>query len=344
MKPTTQEPTIAVIVCTYCRPEPLTTLLRALRDQVRMADELIVVDGSPNEDTEAVIHSANMAGAHPQIRYVQVGAKDRGLTRQRNIGIDMATSDLVAFLDDDTVPDPAYLSEIVACFERHPDALGVGGRIGGGTEWRQLDSPRHARLATYQFGGWERREDYRRRLRRVLGLESPLPPGWMPPFGHGRSADYPPDGADHAVEFVMGGASCWRRSVFSQVRFSSFFEGYGLYEDLDFSVRVSRDGPLYLCTGASLLHNHAPSGRPNQFRYGVMVVRNGWYVWRQRWPMPNPLDRCKWWMVTLLLTLCRFGDALRGPARMGAFTEGCGRLWGAMRVWLRPPRPETNDV
>jgi carbohydrate-selective porin OprB len=51
-----------------------------------------------------------------------------------------------------------------------------------------------------------------------------------------------------------------------------------LYEDADFALRVSKIG-VYLNTAAQLHHYHDVQGN-NQYQYGKMVVRNGWYVWR----------------------------------------------------------------
>jgi hypothetical protein len=55
-----------------------------------------------------------------------------------------------------------------------------------------------------------------------------------------------------------------------------YFEGYGLYEDTDFTLRVSKTGKLYLNT-AKLNHHHDASGRPNQYQYGKMWCVGGTY-------------------------------------------------------------------
>lgn len=326
---------LALVVCTYRRPRPLVRLLEAIADQERRPDDVVVVDGSTDTETEQAVRASA-----PEVRYCRVEAEDRGLTRQRNVGIGMTTdADLVAFLDDDTVPEPDYFAHVLACFERHPDAVGVGGYLTG-TTWRRVpaDAPK-ADLGTYRFGPWERRDDLRWRLRRVLGLAGGRPPGTMPPSGHGRSLGYlPPDGADHAVEFVMGGAATWRRTLLDEVAFSPDFDGYGLYEDLDFSIRAGRHGGLVLCAAARLAHLHEPAGRPRAVRYGRMVTVNGWRVWRTRWPSPPRADRLRWWMISLLLTACRFGDAVRGPGRRQAVAEGVGRLLGMAEVVTRPTR------
>ena len=113
----------------------------------------------------------------------------------------------------------------------------------------------------------------------------------------------------------------------------------GLYEDLDFSVRVARRQPLVsLHTGACVAHHHAAAGRPQAFRYGIMVVRNGWYVWRQRWPHPPLGAVLRWWAVSLLLILCRLGDVVRGPQRGQALTEALGRGWGMLCLLAQKPK------
>ncbi len=170
------------------------------------------------------------------------------------------------------------------------------------------------------------------RLGKLLRLSGDSPPGWMPGFGHGRSVTFlPPDGNDYQVEFIFGGASGWRREVLERHRFSTYFQGYGLYEDLSFSLEVSRISPLYVCTSARLAHRHDAGGRPNSFRYGRMVVRNGWHVWRQRWPRPSAGDRMQWWSITLLLTLCRLLDARQGGFLRG-IAEALGRMAGGLSI------------
>lgn len=320
---------LSLIVCTYRRPGPVRCLLEAVAVQTRRPDEVLVVDASSDGETEEAVRGLGVI-------YERVPPEERGLTRQRNWGIARARGELISFLDDDTVPEPSYFEEVVACFERHPEAMGVGGYIFNEVEWRH--GAGRPSLSVYRSGGWERREDLRWRLRRLAGLDSPLPPGRMPASGHGRSTGFiPPDGEDHPVEFVLGGASAWRRDLLERVRFSPWFEGYGLYEDLDFCLRAGRHGSLWLCTRARLAHLHDPAGRPHRFRYGEMVVRNGWRVWRLRWPSPSWPDRGRWWATTLLLALCRLGDAVRGPERTAALAEALGRLWGSVRLlWDRP--------
>ena len=330
---------LSLIVCTYRRPREVERLLRAVAAQLRVPDETLIGDGSPDEETEQAVRALMREGVVRGLRYFRVPPAERGLTRQRNYGVARARGSVVAFLDDDTVPEADYFAETLACFARHAEAAGVGGFITNEVEWRRADRDGRAPSSIYRSGEWERREAYRWRLRKSLGLASELPPGWMPAAGHGRPVGYlPPDGQDHAVEFFMGGAASWRREVFARRGFSSYFEGYGLYEDMDFCVRAAEDGPLYLSTRARLAHYHAPAGRPSRFRYGLMVVRNGWFVWRRRHPRPAPGARLRWWMTTALLAVCQLADAVRGPGRRHELAEVFGRIWGMLTVLLRPPK------
>jgi GT2 family glycosyltransferase len=326
--------TLSLVVCTFRRPGPVRRLLESMAAQTRRPDEVLVVDASPDGETEAVVR------AFPGIVYSRVPPEERGLTRQRNWGIARALGERIAFLDDDTVPEPAYFEEVLACFNRHPEAVGVGGYIANEVTWtRAAGGP--APLSVFRVGAWERREDYRWRLRRLLGLDSPERPGRMPAMGHARSVGFfPPDGDDHPVELFMGGAATWRRDLLEKVRFSPWFEGYGLYEDLDFCLRASREGSLWLCTRARLAHLHEAAGRPDHFRYGEMTVRNGWRVWRLRWPSPSWPDRGRWWATTLLLVGCRLADAVRGPGRSAAAAEALGRLWGSATLLWNAPRED----
>jgi hypothetical protein len=87
-----------------------------------------------------------------------------------------------------------------------------------------------------------------------------------------------------------------------------------------------------------LNHYHAASGRPNQYQYGKMVVRNGWYVWRVKNPKPLLDARLKWHAITILLTVIRFSNTITTTQRKQAFTEALGRTIGWWSLCFNKPR------
>ena len=274
------------------------------------------------------------------LSYFLVTDADRGLTRQRNFGIRKASaaSEIICFLDDDTVLEDDYFEKLLETYSSFPEAIGVGGYITNEVSWVRDDTEDHTAAKKFFFDGWSRKEGSRFVLRKKLRLDADRPPGFLPEYSHGRSISFlPPSGKTYQVEQLMGGVSSFRKEIFERFRFSTYFEGYGLYEDADFTLRLSKTGTLYVNTAARLAHYHEPAGRPNQYDYGMMVVRNGWYVWRVKYPKPSLSARAKWHLITLLLILVRFSNIFTTTSKHQALTESIGRLAGWCSLsWSKP--------
>jgi GT2 family glycosyltransferase len=319
------------------RPEPLLTLLQSIRRQNLYPAEILIIDGSTDNKTKLILDQNKIE----KLKYFLVPDQERGLTKQRNFGIAQVTPncEIVCFLDDDTILEENYFEELIKTYTLYPDALGVGGYITNETNWIKTNDDYKPSINEFYFDGWKRKDGSRFVLRKKLNLDSNCLPGFSPLFSHGRSVGFlPPSYKTYEVEQLMGGVSSFRKSVFEQLSFSTYFEGYGLYEDADFSLRVAKTGRLYVNTAAKLGHFHAASGRPNQYKYGKMVVRNGWYVWRVKNPNPNFKDWLKWNAITLLLTFVRFSNTFTSNHKKAAFTESIGRSLGWFSLIFNKPR------
>lgn len=314
----------SLIICTYMRPEPLLKLLQSVQKQNLYPDEILIIDGSLDNETQIFLN----ANQFENLKYFLVDNQNRGLTKQRNFGINKLRDDIeiVCFLDDDTILEENYFQELINTYKNYPDALGVGGYIINETKWEKVSKDYKVSIKEFYFDGWKRKDGSRFVLRKKLNLDSNCSPGFSPLFSHGRSVGFlPPSDKTYQVEQLMGGVSSFRKSVFKNFSFSTYFEGYGLYEDADFTLRVSKVGKFYVNTKARLGHFHDASGRPNQYKYGKMVVRNGWYVWRVKNPNPVLKDRFKWNAIIIILTLIRFSNSVTSSNRKEAFTEAAGR-------------------
>jgi GT2 family glycosyltransferase len=327
----------SLIICTYLRPKPLLRLLQSVQEQTVCPDEILIIDGSTDDRTEQILKSNSFQNLH----FFLVPKEHRGLTKQRNFGITKIGLDIdvVCFLDDDTVLSTDYFEQLLSTYHKYPEVLGVGGYIHNEMQWEPIKANYTPQLNEFCFDGWKRKEGSRFVLRKKLGLDSDVPPGFSPLFSHGRSVGFlPPSGKIYEVELLMGGVSSFKKKVFETHQFSTYFEGYGLYEDADFCLRVAKTGKLYLNTAAKLNHYHAASGRPNQFHYGKMVVRNGWYVWRIKNPKPLFEDQWKWHAITLLLIFIRFSNTFTSNQLKAAFTEACGRVVGWWSLIFNKPK------
>jgi glycosyltransferase involved in cell wall biosynthesis len=330
-------PKFSLIICTYMRANALLNLLHSVKSQTVYPNEILIIDGSLNEDTK----NALQHNPFENLNYFLVDVKDRGLTRQRNFGIANVAewSEIVCFLDDDTILNEAYFAELIKTYQLHPDALGVGGYITNESKWEKAPENYTPNSNEFCFDGWKRSEGSRFILRKKLGLDSNKPPCFMPDFSHGRSVSFlPPSGKVYEAEQLMGGVSSFKKTVFENLQFSTYFEGYSLYEDADFTLRLSKMGKLYLNTNAALGHFHDASGRPNHYKYGKMVVRNGWYVWRVKYPNPTFKARMKWNAIALLLTIIRFSNTFTSKQKNAAFTESLGRFSGWFSLLFHKPK------
>ncbi|MDN3618932.1 glycosyltransferase family 2 protein [Polaribacter undariae] len=324
----------SLIICTYMRSTALLKLLKTVAIQSLYPDEILIIDGSTNDLTKEILEQH----VFENLIYYKVFPEERGLTKQRNFGVDRIRTDIdiVCFLDDDTLLEKDYFEYLIGTYKTCPEALAVGGYITNEVEWK-LSEEKHTNQ--FYYDGWARKESLRFKLRKKLGLLDNTPPGWMPKFSNGRSVSFlPPSDKVYPVEQIMGGVASYRKEVFKELSFSKYFEGYGLYEDADFSLRLAKKGKLYINTAAKLEHHHDVAGRPNQFNYGKMVTRNGWYVWRVKYKNPRIIARIKWNLIAIVLMLLRFVNIFTTKKKVEVFTETMGRCVGLVSLIFKKPR------
>ena len=112
--PVPAAPRVSVVVPTYNRAPTLGRLLGALARCATPAGgvEVIVVDDGSSDDTAAVVARS----ALPGLQYVR--QENAGAAAARNRGWRHARGELVAFTDDDCVPSPTWLVELVDAMTR----------------------------------------------------------------------------------------------------------------------------------------------------------------------------------------------------------------------------------
>jgi glycosyltransferase involved in cell wall biosynthesis len=118
---------ISIVVCTYNRSTCLKNAVESIIAQLDDAPgtELIVIDDGSTDDTQAWMTNLS-ASAKSKLRYQR--QPNSGLSAARNIGWQLAHGTWVAYLDDDAIAPPGWLSALVSACERAPANVGV---IGG---------------------------------------------------------------------------------------------------------------------------------------------------------------------------------------------------------------------
>ena len=126
------EPSISVAICTRNRPASLETCLRSLRGLQYSKYEIVVVNNGSDDDLLRGLAEKYAA------RYVHV--PQPGLSRARNAAAASSISEIIAYLDDDSISDPEWLQHLSEEFQ-DPEVMAVTGRvdpISGTTEVEQL--------------------------------------------------------------------------------------------------------------------------------------------------------------------------------------------------------------
>ncbi len=110
---------VSVVINTYNRAASLRHTLHALRHQTYADFEVVVVNGPSTDDTAKVVAEFEDARlAHcPEVH----------LSKSRNVGIDAAAGDVVAFIDDDALAEPDWLEGLVAAYDS--DKVGGAGGV-----------------------------------------------------------------------------------------------------------------------------------------------------------------------------------------------------------------------
>ena len=111
-------PTVSVVICTRFRPADLENCLSAITALEKQPDELIIIDNTAGD-----IRTQELAQAFSAKYFVE--AKP-GLSRARNRGLVEATSDIVAYLDDDALPEKDWLGQLLEPFSDPQVAVATG--------------------------------------------------------------------------------------------------------------------------------------------------------------------------------------------------------------------------
>ena len=111
------QPHITVVICTRDRPTELAACLAALSSQIYRCFDILVVDNASREPVRELCNKFGAAYWHEPVP---------GLSRARNAGAREAEGEIVAFTDDDAVPEAGWLEALAGAFSDPAIAAATG--------------------------------------------------------------------------------------------------------------------------------------------------------------------------------------------------------------------------
>jgi len=191
-------PQFSLIAATRERTEELARLTSSLQDQGTVDYELIVVD---QNDDDRLLPLLKQAGDRDRIVHLRCAP---GVSRARNLGLEQACGEILAFPDDDCWYPPGLLQSVAEWFGTHPeyDILSVNSLDANGerssNRWFQ-DSCDLRLVNIYRtsvgYGYFLRSTPATRALRYDVGLG----PGATTPYLGGEDTDYLLDALEHGL-------------------------------------------------------------------------------------------------------------------------------------------------
>jgi len=118
--------TVSVIICGYTmeRLEVFTAAIDSVLAQThRPLEVVIVIDGDPTLHERIVTRY----GDDLSVR-IALNDENRGISYSRTRGAELATGEVVAFIDDDAVAEPTWIAEHVRVYETQ-EVIGVAGVV-----------------------------------------------------------------------------------------------------------------------------------------------------------------------------------------------------------------------
>ncbi len=306
--------TLSVLIATYNRPSELSACIGTVLAQECRPDEIIVIDQSAHTQEAVIAPVCREAGV--PLHYEHAPHLS-GATTARNRAIDLASGDIMLFLDDDIELDGGCVRALLEVFEgdRGGRIGGVGGLI---TNFSSSISPGQ-RLRSWFF------------YRGPFSVERDLLAFHFHPPARPRSA------------LRLHGCMALRRKVLEHFRFDEAYSGYTFGEDRDLSVRVSRQYELRWVPGARLVHKKTLKSRIDRERFCELRILS-WLRFYDRCVDKTALNKIAFiWLnvgfFTLLATVWDWAivrGTARGLWRLIRILRGRERLEAALQQNWRP--------
>jgi glycosyltransferase involved in cell wall biosynthesis len=267
----------SIVIATRNRPAALRLSIPRMLSQSRPPAQLIVVDSS--DDHLATVAAVKESVGDHSVE-LTILHSERGLTRQRNLGLKLVTTPVVFFPDDDSIWFPGVAEAQMEVYEKD-----VGERISAVCAAESPAPPLDWEVgipATYQMRGSHRLQQRFAAIRSKI--ENTLLPDPAKLVGKSfwpANRELPQWFSDQdvvLVEWMTGFRMSFRTSVIRVEGFDETFSRYSLFEDIDASFSAWKHGWVVGARKARVFHYRSPEKRDQGRRLGVEQLLNKAYV------------------------------------------------------------------
>jgi glucosyl-dolichyl phosphate glucuronosyltransferase len=265
--------TVSVVIPTKERPNDLSLAACSLFRQSILPIQVVILDQSRGDEGHQGV-AKQYGQARPGIQnavtldYIR-DTNVNGLAAARNRAMEIVKGDIWLFLDDDVILEPNFLEELLAVYERHPEATGVSGVV-----------TNYAR-PPWAFRWW------RAIFARGSFADDRQPVYWK--AHQCRSAD------PVRVTRLGGGLMSFRAEAVRHIRFDERLVGVSDGEDVDFCSRLGPGAVLLIAPQARLIHNQSPAGRERGHALRRQA-RADYYLYKRHWRRQWKNRLCFLWL------------------------------------------------
>ncbi|MBI4707249.1 MAG: glycosyltransferase family 2 protein [Candidatus Omnitrophica bacterium] len=264
--------TSSVVIPTKDRPADIQKCVGSIIVQTVLPDELIIVDSSSTGiSSENQINCENIVGDKIGLIYLR---SSPGVNKQRNLGAEKASGEIILFLDDDVVLHADYIEKILEVYKLKDDAK-LGGVQGS--------------LFNYYNPNWI--NGVFKKFFFMTRASKNEKGRFLPSLGYVYILE--PKGIIE-VEAMPAGLCSFYKKVFNKFKFD---EDFDRCTDLEISYRVSRNYKLYQTPFALLTHNHSESTHLPARDFNRKMLINAYNLHRKHTPgkLKNHIAYC--WSV-----------------------------------------------
>ena len=214
------EARLSVVIPNWNGKDFLETCLNALRRQKAADIEVILVDNASADDSQAYVKAE-----YPEVRLIEL-PENRGFTGACNTGIETASTEFIALLNNDTEVEEHWVAEVIAAFDARPDVGIVASKM-------LLFDARDRFHTAGDFFTSDGRAGNRG--------------AWQTDRGQYDSGEY--------VFSACGGSAAYRRSMLDEIG-SLDDDFFFLLEDIDIAWRAQLAGYKVWYTPSAVVYHH----------------------------------------------------------------------------------------